>query len=68
MPKLYAHPQSPPCRAVTMTLALLGKDYTYVTVDLLSGEQRKPDFLKINPQHAVPVLVEDDGFTVTESR
>ncbi len=61
MLELYAHPQSPPCRMVTMLLDVLNVDYEYKFVDLLSGEQNKPDFLKMNPQHNVPFIV--DGKT-----
>nr|ACE81244.1 glutathione S-transferase delta-epsilon 1 [Tigriopus japonicus] len=65
--QLYAHPQSPFCRSVSMTLSLVGKDHEYKYLDLFAGEQKSPEFLKINPQHSVPTLVEDD-FVLTESR
>lgn len=32
----------------------------------LNGDQFEPDFLKINPFHHIPVLV-DDGFSIFES-
>ena len=40
--------------------------FTPVIVSLKNGEQFKPDFLKINPFHHVPVII-DDGLRVLES-
>lgn len=36
-------------------------------VNLAKKDQLKDDFLKVNPQHTVPVLVDGD-FVLTESR
>nr|WP_316630058.1 glutathione S-transferase N-terminal domain-containing protein [uncultured Brevundimonas sp.] len=41
-------------------LALIGVDYELRPVDLVAGEQRQPDFLKLNPFGHVPVLVDGD--------
>ena len=66
MLEFYYHPQSPLARRVW--IALLEKDisFTSIVVSLKDGEQFKPDFLKINPFHHVPVIV-DDGLRVLES-
>jgi glutathione S-transferase len=64
---LYHHIISAPSHAVRMTAAAYGVDLNLKQVDLFTGEQMKPEFLKINPQHAIPVLVHD-GLTLTESR
>ena len=45
--KLYAHPQSPPCRTVTLALDLYGVDYEYVYMDLFAGAGRTPEYLKV---------------------
>jgi GST-like protein len=38
-----------------------GFDYRVHKVDLTKGEQRNPEFLKINPAGAIPVIVDPDG-------
>jgi len=46
-----------------------GLDYTVHAVDLMKGEQKTPDFLKLNPNGRIPVIVdrEADDFAVFES-
>lgn len=51
---------------VRWTLQELGVDFESVTVNLMVGEHRRPEFLKINPAGKLPVLVDDD-FVLTES-
>jgi glutathione S-transferase len=36
-------------------------DYEAVRLDLVAGEQKKPEYLKINPRARVPALVTDRG-------
>ncbi|HEY4164606.1 MAG TPA: glutathione S-transferase family protein [Dongiaceae bacterium] len=43
-----------------------GAEYEAVRLDLGAGDQRKPDYLKINPKGRVPALVTDGG-PVTEN-
>ena len=51
---------------VRWTLQELGVPFNAVTVNLLAGDHRKPEFLQLNPAGKIPVLV--DGDTVlTES-
>ncbi|KWF70252.1 glutathione S-transferase [Burkholderia multivorans] len=38
----------------------LGLDFEFVPVNLLEGEHRRPDFLRINPAGKVPVLIDGD--------
>ncbi len=65
MLKLYHSPTSPNSRRVWIALLEKGLEFELVEVKL-DGEQFKPEFLKLNPFHHVPVLV-DDGFSIVES-
>ena len=63
--KLYEFAPTRSIRA-RWTLQELGVEFEAVTVNLMAGEHRRPEFLKINPAGKLPVLV--DGDTVlTES-
>ena len=64
---LYYDPISAPCRAVILTAKMVGVELNLKIVSLLAQEQMKPEFIKINPQHTVPVI-DDSGFILTESR
>lgn len=58
--------QTPNGRKISIALEELGLPYEVNAVDLATGEQLKPDFLRLNPNHKIPVL-EDDGQVVWES-
>ena len=60
MPTLYGHPMSGNSYKVKLMLSLLDLDYEWVTVDLLKGEHRQPDFLALNPFGQVPVLTDGE--------
>ena len=65
MLKFYYSRLSINARRVWVTL--LEKDLEFEPILLkLNGDQFKPDFLKLNPFHHIPVLV-DDGFSIFES-
>ncbi|XP_013777668.1 glutathione S-transferase 1-like [Limulus polyphemus] len=64
---LYHMPPSGPCRAVRMVAKIIGVDLNLKNVDLMAGEQNKPEFLNMNPEHCVPTI-DDDGFVLWESR
>lgn len=64
--RLYHHPVSTCSRRVLMTAVSLGVQLDLVLVDLAKGQQNSPEFLKLNPNHRVPVL-EHDGFILWES-
>uniref|UniRef100_A0A182MSE4 glutathione transferase n=1 Tax=Anopheles culicifacies TaxID=139723 RepID=A0A182MSE4_9DIPT len=64
----YYLPGSAPCRAVQMTAAAVGVELNLKLTNLMAGEHMKPEFLKLNPQHTIPTLVDEDGFVLWESR
>nr|XP_033341624.1 glutathione S-transferase 1-1-like isoform X1 [Megalopta genalis] len=63
----YHTPGSGPCRAVALTAAAVGVPLNPKLVNLMAGEQMKPEFLKMNPQHTIPTI-DDNGFYMGESR
>ncbi|XP_003740940.1 glutathione S-transferase 1-1 [Galendromus occidentalis] len=67
MTVLYHTDGSAPCRAVRMLAKEIGVELELRSLDLFAGDNMKPEFLEINPQHTVPTIVEDD-FVLTESR
>ena len=65
---LYGVPISCPTRTVTMTMDMIGLDFEFEAVNPLKGDTRKPEFLKLNAQHQIPVFIDGDGFKMNESR
>ncbi|WP_437276257.1 glutathione S-transferase family protein [Sorangium sp. So ce375] len=63
--KFYYAPQSSAGR-IRISLAELGVPYEAVRVDLRAGDQKKPEFLALNPNGQVPTLV-IDGTPMFES-
>ena len=62
---LYYHPYSRAANVVWM-LEELGRPYELRFVDILAGEQHKPEFHRINPMGKLPALL-DGELVVTES-
>ncbi len=58
--KLYDRDISGNAYKARLLLALLNLPYERITVDLPGGENRKPEFLRLNPRGQIPVL-EDGG-------
>jgi len=46
---------------VSCTLEALGMDYEVHVVNLMEGEQKKPEFLKISPNGRIPAIVDRDA-------
>jgi glutathione S-transferase len=58
--KLYDIERSGNCYRVRLLLALLGKEYDKIPVDTTKGEQKRPEYLRINPRGQVPALQDGD--------
>jgi len=54
------------CR-VRIALALKGVTAEEISVNLMQGEQLKPEYRAVNPLAVVPALILDDGSTLFES-
>jgi glutathione S-transferase len=65
--KLYYNPMSPNVRRVRLTAAILGTELEEKKLDFAKGEHKSPEYLALNPNGAVPTLVDGD-FVLTESR
>lgn len=55
------------CLKVKWMLDVLGRDYRWVEVDIMSGGSRTPEFLLLNPFGQVPALVLEDGRSLAQS-
>src|SRR5438128_1431894 len=66
MMRLHVFPPSPRAIKVMGLVNHLGLDCEMRIVDLLKGEQQKPEFTALNPNKKMPVL-DDNGFVLWES-
>ena len=64
--KLYDLDISGNCYRVRLFLALLGIKHELVPVNLMKGEHRQAQFLRLNPRGQLPVL-EDEGTVIWDS-
>lgn len=65
--KFYDCKMAPSPRRVRIFLAEKGVTLDTVQIDLMTGENLKPEFLRINPRGTVPVLQLDDGTCIDET-
>ena len=63
---LYNAPQSTCSQRVRFVLNAKKLPFAEIKLDLLAGDQLKPDYLKLNPNGVVPTLVHD-GKPIIES-
>ncbi len=66
MLKVYGNDLSSPSNKVRFVANDLGLDYEYVSVNLIAGDNRKEEHLRIHPAGKVPAI-DDDGFVLFES-
>jgi glutathione S-transferase len=55
------------CYKVRLVLAQLGIDYERIPTNILEGASRTSEFLKLNPNGRVPLLILPDGEPLAES-
>jgi glutathione S-transferase len=65
--KIYDFTFAPNPRRLRIFVAEKGLKIPYEQVDLMSGKNRTPEFLKKNPAGGLPVLELDDGSCIAES-
>lgn len=65
--KLYDCKMAPNPRRVRIFLAEKGVEIPKVEVNILEGENLKPEYLKVNPRGLLPVLELDNGTRIDET-
>jgi len=55
------------CYKLKLICSLLSIRHQWIAVDILKGESLTPEFLKMNPNGKIPLLVMDDGECLAES-
>jgi glutathione S-transferase len=66
MLNLYGNPLSSPTNKVRYVANYLNISYDFHIINIGAGEQRNPEFLKINSFGRIPAI-DDNGFTLAES-
>jgi glutathione S-transferase len=65
--KIYGDSNSGNCMKVKWVCDRLALPYIWVAIDILKGESRTAEFLKLNAAGQVPTVVLDDGRTLAQS-
>ncbi|MDQ4136530.1 MAG: maleylacetoacetate isomerase [Pseudomonadota bacterium] len=65
--KLFGFWRSLASFRVRIALNLKGVSFEEVSIDLMAGQQRSPDYAATNPQMVVPALAEDGGAPLFQS-
>jgi glutathione S-transferase len=64
---VYGTSASGNCHKVRMVLDITGQPYAWRETDVMKAETRSAEFLRLNPNGKVPVVVLDSGSTLAES-
>jgi glutathione S-transferase len=65
--KIYGDAASGNCYKIKLTMALLGKPYEWIHVDILKGETQDPTFVALSPNAKIPILELTTGEVLSES-
>lgn len=65
--KLYGDGLSGNCYKIRLLMSFLDTPHEWVHVDVTQAETRTPEFIALNANAKIPVLVLDDGNTLNES-
>lgn len=65
--RIYGDSRSGNCYKLKLLCAELGMDFDWQEVDILSGDTRTPEFLAMNANGKIPLLVLPDGRRLAES-
>lgn len=52
---------------ITGLMTEAGIEHELVSCNIMAGENKTPEYLKMNPMHCIPAM-DDDGFTMWESK
>lgn len=67
MPKLYDYIRSSAAYRVRIACNLKGIKYEGIPINLLDGDQKSEEYVRLNPSGLVPCFVDDDGTTLSQS-
>ncbi|XP_050296410.1 glutathione S-transferase 1-like [Anthonomus grandis grandis] len=63
---VYYFSPSPPSRAALLLIKALDLEHNIKIINIMAGDHMKPDFLKLNPLHTIPVI-NDNGWVLYDS-
>ncbi|MGR6957988.1 glutathione S-transferase N-terminal domain-containing protein, partial [Klebsiella aerogenes] len=64
---IYGDVDSGNCYKIKLLLSLLNIHHRWIHVDILNKDTQTAEFLSLNPNGKIPVLVLDDGRVLSES-